>query len=154
MTTVRARTSSSPGQAATALRVLAVLLGVFFVFQGLNKLPWLLDSGILAERLQGWMRNAPAPTVRWYIETIAMPGVPLFARLVPLAELSTGISLIVGFWTRVVAMLALVMVANFHLALGSYFSVEFMRDGAGPPVMGALLALAIGGVRLPWSLKP
>ncbi len=154
MTTVKPRISTSAPPAAVALRLLALLLGVFFVFQGLNKLPWLLDGGILAERLQGWMRNAPAPSVRWYIETIAMPGVPLFARLVPLGELSVGLALMLGFWPRLVAALALAMVANFHFALGSYFSWEFLRDGAGLPTMGGLLALVIGGGRLPWSVRP
>ena len=135
-----------------ALRALALMLGVFFLFQGLNKLPWLLDSSILAERLQNWSRDA-APSQRWYIETIAVPGVPLFARLVPLAELSTGLALIVGFWPRLAAALALAMVANFHFALGSYFSPDFLIDGAGLPVMGGLLALAIGGSRLPYSVR-
>jgi uncharacterized membrane protein YphA (DoxX/SURF4 family) len=131
-----------------------LLVGAFFVSQGVSKLPWFVDSGILSERLQGWMRNAPAPSVRWYIETIAMPGVPLFARLVPLAELATGAALIVGFWPRLTAAVALAMVANFHFALGSYFSWEFLIDGAGLPVMAALLALAVGGTRLPWSVRP
>ena len=153
MTIVKARTSTSGGSAIVALRTLALVLGVFFVFQGLNKLPWLLDSGILVERLQNWSGNA-VPSQRWYIETIAAPGVPLFARLVPLAELSTGAALILGFWPRLVAALALAMVANFHFALGSYFSGEFFIDGAGLPVMGGLLALAISGARLPWSLRP
>ena len=152
-TTVRARTSTSGGSAILALRTLALCLGVFFVFQGLNKLPWLLDSGILADRLQGWSLKA-VPSQRWYIETVAIPGVPLFARLVPLAELSTGLALILGFWPRLFAALALAMVANFHFALGSYFSLEFFIDGAGLPVMGGLLALTISGARLPWSVRP
>ena len=153
MTIIRPRPIASGGRATLALRILALLLGVFFVFQGLGKLPWLLDSGILAERLQNWLGNAPADSVRWYIETIARPGVPLFARLVPLAELSTGVALVVGFWPRLFAALALAMVANFHFVLGSYFSWEFLNDGAGLPVMGGLLALVIGGGRLPWSVR-
>jgi uncharacterized membrane protein YphA (DoxX/SURF4 family) len=133
--------------------VLALLVGVFFLFQGLNKLPWLMDSGILAERLGNWMRSAP-PAVQWYLERLAIPGVPLFARLVPLAELGTGVALILGFWPRLVAGFALLMVANFHFALSSYYSMEFFRDAAGLPVMGALLAIAMGGARLPWSVRP
>ena len=153
-TTLRTRTSSSAAPpAAIGLRVLALLLGVFFLFQGLNKVDWLLDSGILAQRLQNWMGAAP-PGVRWYLETFAIPGVPLFARLVPLAELTTGTALILGFWPRLIAGIALVMVVNFHFGLGSYYSAEFLRDGAGLPVMGALLAIAIGGARLPWSVRP
>jgi uncharacterized membrane protein YphA (DoxX/SURF4 family) len=154
MTTVRPRTSGSTPSALVALRLLALLLGAFFVSRGVDKLAWFLDSSILSERLQGSMRNAPAPSVHWYIETIAMPGVPLFARLVPLAELATGVALILGFWPRLVAALALAIVANVHFALGSYFSREFLIDGTGLPVMGALLALAVGGARLPWSVRP
>jgi uncharacterized membrane protein YphA (DoxX/SURF4 family) len=135
-----------------ALRILALLLGVFFLAQGLNKLAWLLDSGILAARLQNWTQGAPA-SVRWYIETV-LPGVPLFARLVPLAELSVGVALLVGFWPRLAAGLACVMVLNFHFALGSFFQWEALRDGALLPVVGGLLAIAIGGTRLPYSVKP
>ena len=71
-----------------------------------------------------------------------------------MAELCTGVAFILGFWPRLAAALALAMVANFHFALGSYFSWEFLIDGAGLPVMGGLLALAISGARLPWSLRP
>jgi uncharacterized membrane protein YphA (DoxX/SURF4 family) len=154
MTTVKLRTSTSAPSALVGLRLLALVLGAFFVSQGVTKLPWFLDSTILSERLEGWMRNAPAASVRWYIEAIAIPGVPLFARLVPLAEISTGIALILGFWPRLVAAVALAMVANFHFALGSYFTWEFLIDGAGLPVMGGLLALAVSSARMPWSLRP
>jgi uncharacterized membrane protein YphA (DoxX/SURF4 family) len=155
MATLRTRSAGSgTGPAAFALRALALFLGVFFLFQGLGKLPWLLDSGILDQRLREWAGGAP-PAVRWYIETLAMPGVPLFARMVPLAELGTGLALLIGFWIRLAAALALAMVINFHFALGSFFALrEFLVDGAGLPVMGGLLALVIGAARLPWSLRP
>jgi uncharacterized membrane protein YphA (DoxX/SURF4 family) len=138
------------GAHAYALRLLAVMVGLFFLFNGLDKLAWFADSGILAERLDGWLENAP-PASRWYIETVAAPGVPLFARLVPLAELSAAAALIAGFWTRLTALVALFMVANFHLARALFFSAEFLTDGVGFPVLGALLALVVGGSRLPFS---
>ena len=128
------------------------MVGVFFLSMGLNKLAWLTDSGILMQKLQIFLKDA-SPSTRWYIETVAMPGVPLFARLVPIAELSTAVALIVGFWTRLAAALALLMVLNFHFATGEIFSREFLLDGAGPPVLGALLALAIGGGKLPWTVS-
>ena len=149
----RSAGSRGAGSAVVGLRTAALLLGLYFLFQGMSKLPWLLDSGILAERLEDWRRDA-VPLQRWYIDTVATPGVPLFARLVPLAELATGAALIVGFWSRLVAALAFAMVANFHFALGSYFSPQFFVDGSGLPVMGGLLALAINGARLPWSIRP
>jgi uncharacterized membrane protein YphA (DoxX/SURF4 family) len=134
------------------LRLLAVMLGVFFLFMGLNKLAWLGDSNILADKFQIFLKGAP-PATRWYIETIAIPAAPLFARLVPLAELSAAAALLLGFWTRLAAALALVMVLNFHLATGEIFTRGFLLDGAGPPVVGALLALAIGGRNLPLSVS-
>jgi uncharacterized membrane protein YphA (DoxX/SURF4 family) len=134
------------------LRVLAFMLGLFFVFNALDKAAWIADSGILAERLRGWLEQAP-PSTRWYIETVAMPGVPFFARLVPTAELSAGAALILGFWTRLAAAVALLMVANFHFARGFVFESAFLIDGTGFPVLGGLLALAISGSRLPLSVS-
>jgi len=84
---------------------------------------------------------------------VVAPGVPLFARLVPLAELSTGVALILGFWTQLVAALAFLMVANFHFARGFFYEWEFLMDGAGLPVLGGLLVLALGGLRLPFSVS-
>lgn len=132
------------------VRVLAVMLGVFFLFNGLDKLAWFTDSSLLAARLEGWLQNAP-PATRWYIETVAAPGVPLFAKLVPLTELSTGVALIIGFWTRLVATLAFFMVLNFHFARGFIFDPEFLIDGTGFPVLGGLLVLALGRWTLPFS---
>ena len=146
-----ARVTSAGGSSAAALRVLGFALGLFFVFNGLDKAAWLLDSAILDDRLDGWLENAP-PTVRWYIETLAAPAVPLFARIVPVAELLAGAALILGFWTRLAAFLALMMVTNFNFARGMFHSGEFLTDGVGFPVVGALLALTIAGSQLPLSL--
>ena len=44
------------------------------------------------------------------------------------------------------------MVANFNFARGMFHSGEFLTDGVGFPVVGALLALAIAGSQLPFSL--
>lgn len=153
-TSMRGRSSGAGGSAAAVLglRLLAVALGVFFLSMGLNKLAWLTDSDILMQKLQMFLKTA-SPATRWYIETIATPGVPLFARIVPIAELSTGVALIVGFWTRLAAALAFLMVLNFHVATGDIFTRAFLLDGAGPPVLGALIALMIGGGKLPWTVS-
>lgn len=140
------------GSAATGLRALSMFLGVFFIFEGLGKIAWFTDSGPLAGALQGWLKEA-APTSRWYLETLAIPGVPMFARLVPLGELLGGSALLAGFWTRVAAFAAFLMVLNFHVASGAIFQYRFLTNGFGLPVLGGLLALAIGGSRLPWSIR-
>ena len=139
------------GSSAIALRIVGVALGVFLVFTGLNKAAWLTDSGPLREQFDMYAAS-DAPGVRWYIETLARPGLPVFARLVPLAEIAAGAALIAGFWTRLVAALAFLMVANFQYASSAVFGWAFLSDATGFPVMGGLLGLAIAGGRLPWSL--
>jgi len=133
------------------LAILRVFVGVFFLFTGIDKLGWLVDSQPLADRFAGYLRTA-TPANYWYLERL-VPGLPVFARLVVLGELSTGLALIAGFWTRLAAGLAFLMVLNFHLATGAVFTYSFLTDGSGLPILGALLALALGRARLPWSIS-
>ena len=42
---------------------------------------------------------------------------------------------------------------NFHLAMGVLLQYSYLWNGYGPPVLGGLLALGIGGARLPFSLS-
>lgn len=132
------------------LRLLSVVMGVFFLGMGLSKLGWLTDTGPLEAELRGWWGNAPTVS-RWYIDTLAMPGLPLFARVVPLAELATGVALLIGFRVRLVAVVAAAMVFNFHFAMGIVFEWGYLYNAYGPPVLGSLAALAIGPQRLPLS---
>ncbi len=137
---------------ARGLAILRILIGVFFIAEALGKLEWLLDSGPLSRQLTGWLEDA-TPWSRWYLERFAIPGTPLLARLVMLGELSAGLALTLGFWTRLAAFLAFLMVMNFHFASSAIFELSFLSDGYGLPVVGSLLALAIGGGKLPWGWK-
>lgn len=134
------------------LRVLSLALGVFLLFMGLDKIDWLLDGGFLARRLQEW-RGTARPLARWYLETIAIPGAPIFARAVPIAELAAGTALILGVWVRWAAALVLLMVINIHFAADIMFRYDYLINGYGLPILGGLLALALGGKKLPMSLS-
>lgn len=139
---------------ATGLTVLRIFLGVFFLFQGVNKHAWLLDSSMLADQLREWADAAQAGSIsRWYLDQIAMPGVGVFARLVPLGEIASGAALLLGIWTPLVAFLAFFMVLNFAVASGVIFRYSYLTNGYGLPVLGGTLALAIGGIRLRWSVR-
>jgi uncharacterized membrane protein YphA (DoxX/SURF4 family) len=137
---------SGPG----ALRALSLAMGVFLLFMGSGKLGWFLDSGLLAGELQGWRGSAPAVS-RAYLDLV-LPGVPIFARLVVLGELAAGVALVAGFHVRLAALLALLMVLNFHFASGIIFTLGYLTNGYGLPVVGSLLALALGGRSLPLSV--
>lgn len=140
------------GPQARGLRVLSVLLGVFFLFEGVSKWGWLLDSSPLTAQLSGYLEGANAWN-RPYLERVCLPGAPLFARLVLFGELATGIALITGAYARAAAAVAFLMVLNIHFASGLLFQYRFLTNGYGLPVLGGLLALAVGGVALPASLR-
>lgn len=137
---------------ARGLTALRVFLGVFFLFEGIGKIGWLMDPSPLAAQLTGYLQSANEWN-RGYLQTVCIPGAAVFARLVLLGELATGVSLILGAYARYAAMLAFLMVLNIHFASGAVFEYRFLTNGYGLPVLGGLLALAIGGAALPLSLK-
>lgn len=137
---------------ALGLTALRALLGVFFLLQGLQKVGWLTDPSILAGALAGYLQDANAWN-RSYLELVCIPGAPVFARLVPIGEMATGLAFLLGAYTRPAALAALAMVLNFHFASGIIFTLGYLTNGYGPPVLGGLIALALGGGNLPWSLK-
>ena len=138
----------------TGLAVIRICVGVFFIFEALGKLRWFADSSILASQLAGWHQSLPAGSLSArYLQGFAIPGVAMFARLVPLGELCAGIALLVGFWTPLFALLAFCLALNFQFASGALFKYSFLTSGYGLPVLGATLGLAIGGVRLRWSVR-
>ena len=143
---------SRAGSTAGGLRVLSIMMGTFLVFMSIDKISWLTDDTVLAGRFREWLETAPAAS-RWYLENVAIPGTLVFARLVPLAEMAAGAALICGVKVRLAAALALLMVANFHFASDVLFHYSYLTNPYGLPVMGGLLALAIGGTGLPLTLS-
>ncbi len=145
--------TATSGSTGVGLRVLSVIMGAFLILMGSNKLAWLMDSGFLTDELQQWLDIGPVAVSRWYLEQVAIPGAPVFARLVLLGELSIGAALVCGYRVRLAAAVAVAMVLNFHFASGIMFTFGYLTNGYGPPVVGGLLALAMGGTRLPLSVS-
>ena len=152
-TQVRTRGAAVGSPGLLGLRIMAAMIGVFFLGMCSSKIAWLTDSNILLQKFHMIFLPKAPPIVRWYLETVCIPGAPLFARLVPLGECATGLALISGFWTRMAAAAAFLMVLNFHFATSAFWSIDFLRDGTGFPLLGGLLALAITGSRLPFSVS-
>jgi uncharacterized membrane protein YphA (DoxX/SURF4 family) len=138
----------------TGLTVLRILLGVFFLFQGVSHVRWLLDPSPLSQQLATWEHSARAGSISaQYLQRVAMPFAGVLARLVPLGQIGAGLAMIAGFWTTLFAFIAFVMVVNFHIASGAIFTYGYLMNPYGLPVLGGTLALTIGGVRLPWSIR-
>ena len=130
---------------AGALVVLRVSLGLFMLAKGFDKLAWFVHPNLLAVKLNAFLAKA-TPANRWWV-TLLIPGVAVFARLVPLGELAAGAALVFGRFTRLAAILAFLMILNFHLATGALFHTAFASDGQAFPVLGGLLAIALAGRR-------
>jgi uncharacterized membrane protein YphA (DoxX/SURF4 family) len=138
---------------ATGLAMLRIAIGIFFVFEGIGKIRWFTDTSLLAGQLSGWAQSVPAGS--WshaYLERVALPYSAIFARLVPLGEITSGVAMIAGVWTPLFAFVAFFMALNFQFASGALFKYSVLTSGYGLPVLGSTLALAVGGVRLPWSI--
>ena len=136
------RTTGGRAQAA-ALLLLRIALGVFMFFYGLEKASWLLDATPLVTQLASWLPDAP-PVSRWYLDRL-IPGAPVYARLVPLGAMTSGIALVLGFWTRIAAAMSLVLVLSLQVGAGAMFRYAYLMDASGLPLMGGLLALIVGG---------
>lgn len=128
-----------------ALLLLRLALGVFMFFFGLERASWLLDATPLATQLAAWLPDASFAS-RWYLERL-IPGAPVFARLVPLGTMLSGIALALGVWTRFAAAISLVLVLSLQLGAGSMFRYAYLMDANGLPLIGGLLALIVGGER-------
>jgi uncharacterized membrane protein YphA (DoxX/SURF4 family) len=140
---------------ATGLTVLRICIGVFFIFEGIGKLGWFTDTSLLAEQLRNWSQATGSSSLSHaYLVRLAIPGVRIFARLVPLGEIVSGVALVAGFWTPLFAFVAFLMALNFQFASGALFRYSFLTSGYGLPVLGSTLALALTGLRprkKPWA---
>ena len=93
------------------------LIGCMWFQGSLWKLPLPVSGG-----LDGWTRQLAEHAAfgwhRWIAQNIFIPALPLLNPLVFLAELSFGVSLLLGFFVRPIAALAVLFSA--HLWLGLY----------------------------------
>ena len=65
--------------------------------------------------------------------------------------MAAGVAMMLGIRTRLAAALGFLMVVNIHFAADVMLRYDYLTNGYGPPILGGLLALALGGSRLPLS---
>jgi uncharacterized membrane protein YphA (DoxX/SURF4 family) len=141
-------------RSSAGLTILRICLGIFFFFEGIGKIRWFTDTSLLMGQLSGWLQAAPPASFNHqYLERVAIPGVAVFARLVPLGEIVSGLALVTGFWTPFFAFVAFFMALNFQFASGVLFKYAFLTSGYGLPVLGSTLALTVAGGRKGKSKK-
>jgi thiosulfate dehydrogenase [quinone] large subunit len=105
----------------TAWALLRILLGLFFMRTGFEKLGN-FDGKALTATLTSWINGGgqipPDPNL-WYVnflKGIVIPHASLFAGLVTYGEILVGIALVLGLATSIVALIGAFLNANYYFA--------------------------------------
>ncbi|HTR80623.1 MAG TPA: DoxX family protein [Bacteroidota bacterium] len=121
---------------------LRIVVGLFFLAQGLNKVDWYASSEFLRTSLDRFAENAPSLSA-WYQNHVAYPGIEAWARMIPTGEMLIGVALILGLLTRPALIAAMALVLNFHLTSGTLFSRSFIYNPYALLLLSNLLFLLV-----------
>ena len=119
---------------------LRIVIGIFFLAQGLNKLEWYTSSEFLRTSLDRYSQN-PSPATAWYQKHVAYPGIEAWSRMIPTGEMLIGVALVLGLLTRAALISALALVLNYHLTNGTLFTPAFFSNPYALVVLSCLLFL-------------
>lgn len=124
-----------------ALALLRIAAGLFFLYEGYQKLinPHFADA--LGATLRHWASSNPFPLYQQFLSHVAIPYASIFAKLVLYGEIAVGLSFISGFLVQISAPAAILMNANYLLA----------SQHTGPASLGVNLAFIFISVALFWG---
>ena len=100
------------------MALLRVFLGVKFLQHGIAKWSW-LGTGDLKHQLTFWMQgDSPAAYTTYipFLSKFIVPHAAVYSYMVVLGELAVGALLVLGLTSRLAALIALFMSANYLLA--------------------------------------
>lgn len=129
--------------ARAALVVLRVYLGVVFLVASLPKLQENFIPGLVGF-LERVALERGHPFYREFIQQVVLPNASVFAAMVTWGELLVGVLLILGLFTRLSAVVALVLTVNYMFAKGAWFWTPSSNDAAFAAISVALLIGAAG----------
>jgi uncharacterized membrane protein YphA (DoxX/SURF4 family) len=131
---------------------LRIIVGIFFLSQGINKLDWFTSSDFLKMSLDRYALNAHPVTI-WYQDHIAKPGVEAWARLIPAGEMAIGIGLILGLLVRPTLITASLLVINYYITNGNLFSLKFFVDPYTMLLLSCLMLLLFNNAGAVFALE-
>lgn len=129
--------------ARAALVVLRVYLGVVFLTAALPKLDWDFTPSLVGF-LEGVALSKGHPFYQEFVRQVVLPNAPLFGWLVTWGELAVGVLLLVGLWSRLSAVVALLLAVNYMFAKGAWFWTPSSNDAAFAVIALALMVGAPG----------
>jgi uncharacterized membrane protein YphA (DoxX/SURF4 family) len=132
----------SGSKESQALACLRISTGLFFLYQGWQK----LAAGThfthgLSQTLQAWAASNSFPWYKVFLLQVAIPHAALFAQLVTWGEIAIGVSFLLGFAIRFSAPCAILMNLNYLLA----------TQQSRPAALGVNLAFIFISISLFWG---
>ena len=125
------------------LALLRIAAGLSLIGPGLMKFGWFGSALPLHDQFVNWAAAAPFPFVARYVNFM-LPHAGALARVVALGELGLGALLVAGFLTPIAALLAAVMVLQFHFASGVMFDRHYLLGQNGLVYVLCFLVLFAG----------
>jgi thiosulfate dehydrogenase (quinone) large subunit len=129
--------------ARAALVLLRIYLGVVFLTAALPKI-----NRDFTPSLVGFLEEVALskghPFYQEFVRDVVLPHPSLFASLVTWGELTVGVLLVLGLLTRLSAVVALLLSANYMFAKGAWFWTPSSNDAAFALISLALLVGAAG----------
>jgi uncharacterized membrane protein YphA (DoxX/SURF4 family) len=99
-----------------SIALLRVIIGTMWWVQSLWKVPPHYDWGLI-HWMQEMVDHASTELQSVLVRDFVLPNIAIFGPLVYAVEVAIGVSLIVGLWTRLGALLGALMAINFWLGL-------------------------------------
>ena len=102
------------------LAVLRIYVGYYLFFQGIGKFQRNFPKGDWIGRQIGDIASLDLyPWYKTFLQSYVVPHSELFGYLVMIGEISVGVGLLLGLFTRLSALVGLFMLANYYLGPGT-----------------------------------
>ena len=141
-------TVAHPPQAANGLAIVRVTIGAMFVwvfFENLGK--GLYKPAAYAELINGYIQNSSSPAIWKSVMALAASHASMAAPLQGFTEISLGVLLVLGLFTRPVALVACGFLASLWL---SEWGTAWIWELLVPTL--AALSLVVGRAGRAWGL--
>lgn len=103
------------------LAIFRIYAGAFWLMHGIPKFTqsasFMPPTGMMQNFLNGAVANTSGP-YQWFLSYVVLPNASLFAELVRLGEVATGLLLFFGLFTRGGALIGILLALNYLSAKG------------------------------------
>lgn len=114
------------------LALFRIYAGAFWLMHGIPKFTHSSDFMPPGGMMTGFLNNAITHTsgpYQWFLTSVVLPNAGLFAELVRLGEVMTGLLLLLGLFTRVGAVIGILLSLNYLTASGDFSHMSVLLSG-------------------------